>query len=827
METAQIASFAELLKQHRLAAGLSQEALAERAGVSARAISDLERSLHRAPYPDTIRLLAEALGLSSETRAKLIAAAVRQRGSTAAPPLAPDRAISRLPVPLTPLLGREHDEAGVFHLLQKAGVRLLTLTGPGGVGKTRLAIQVAAGLAADMPERVAFAELAGIRDVSLVLPAIVQAIGLRQDAGQSPLETVAAHVRDREALLVLDNFEHLAPAAEQVTALLAACPRLKVLVTSRAVLRVHGEQQFVVPPLTLPLSEASPPLEALARVPSVLLFVQRAQAVRPTFALSEENGPVVATICRRLDGLPLAIELAAARIKVLSPRALLERLERRLPILGDGPRDLPARQQSLRDTIAWSYALLPPGEQALFRRLAVFSDGCTLEAAETVCAGQAAASAALDAAAVFEGVVQLVDQSLLRVGEQSDGEPRFSMLETLREYGQEQLATFGEAVAMRQRHAALFLALAEETEPELRGARRGEWLRRLEAELANFRSALRWAQAETETTTGLRLAVGLWRFWFLTGRSREGRSWLESGFAVNAAIPDVLRAKALDASGALAHSQGDYAAARAFHEASLPLWRKVDNKQGIAGVLGSLGLVLKAEANLDEAAALMEEALGLWRELGDRTGIGMVLNNLSIVALERADYDRAEVLQIESMALKRQLGDTNGIAYSLNNLAECARYQGKYSAAETLLTEGLALARELGNKHLIAHLLHSLAVAAHHLGEPARAATAIAESFQLFRELEEQTGIALCLEAIAAAAGARHEDARATRLLAAAETLRSVIGSPLPPVDQSDRDSILTEARRRLRNEEFAAAWTMGQVAPLEATLAYAAGGGA
>lgn len=824
MELTLTVSFAELLKQHRIAAALSQEALAERAGLSTRAISDLERGLHRAPYPHTIRLLAEALGLAADTRARLIAAVVRQRGLPAALPAASGRAVSRLPVPLTPLLGRERDEAAVAQLLHQAGVRLLTLTGPGGVGKTRLAIQVAAGFAAELPESVAFAELAGIRDVGLVLPTMVQALGLRADGGRSPLETLAAHLRDRETLLVLDNFEHLAAAAEQVIALLAACPPLKILVTSRAALHVHGEQQFVVPPLVLP-PESPPPVEELAQVPSVLLFVQRAQALRPTFALSQETGPVVAAICRRLDGLPLAIELAAARIKVLSPKALLERLERQLPVLSGGPRDQPARQHSLRETIAWSYDLLPPREQALFRRLAVFTDGCTLEAAESVCVDRTPTPDGLDASAVFDGVVQLVDQSLLRVEEQSDGEPRFAMLETLREYGQEQLATYGEAVAMRQRHASYFLALAEQAEPKLRAAQRAEWLLRLEAEQANFRSALRWTQAQPGATTGLQLAVALWRFWFLSGQAREGRSWLESGLAASAALSPELRAKALDASGVLAHSQGDYAAAHAFHEQSLPLWRGAENPQGIAGALGSLGLVLKAEGELDRAAVLLEEALGLWRELNDSTGIGMLLNNLSVVAIERADYDRAEALQTESLLLKRRLRDTSGIAYSLNNLAECARYRRNYRAAEALLTEGLALARELGGKHLIAHLLHSLAMVAQQLGEPERAAALIAESFQLFQELEEQAGIALCLEGMAAAAAARHDDARAVRIFGAAAALRTAIGAPLPPVDQAERDSVLAEARHRLRHGDSAAAWAVGQALPLEATMAYAMDG--
>jgi predicted ATPase/DNA-binding XRE family transcriptional regulator len=822
MDTTLTASFAELLKQYRTAVTLSQEGLAERAGVSPRAISDLERGLHRAPYPDTIRLLADALGLDVEARARLIAAAVRQRLAIPAPP-EPKRAVSGLPVPLTPLLGRERDEESVMDLLMQPNVRLMTLTGPGGVGKTRLAIQIASGLSVTQPQCVGFVELAGIRNATLVLPTIIQELGLRVEPGRDLVEVVAAHVGATRSLLVLDNFEHLTSAAEQVTDLLAACPLLKIMVTSRAPLHVHGEQQFAVPPLALPSLETNPTLEALTQAPSVQLFVQRVQALRPAFSLSAETGQVVAAICRRLDGLPLAIELAAARSNVLSPKALLERLERHLPVLSDGPRDMPARQRSLRHTIAWSYDLLAPHEQALFRRMAVFTDGCTLEAAETVCADRTTVDSVLDAAAVFEGVVQLVRQSLLRVDDQGDDEPRFTMLETLREYGQEQLAAIGEAATMRRRHAAFFLTVAEQAEPHLRTPQRARWLVRLEAELSNLRSALQWAQVDKESGARLQLAAALWRFWFLTGRSSEGRSWLESGLAANPDVEGAQRAKALDASGALAQSQGNYATAHAHHGASLPLWREIGDKRGIAGALGSLGLVLKAEGELDQAAALLEESLALWRELGDTTGTGMLLNNLSIVALEREDYFRAETLQMESLALKRRQGDTSGIAYSLNNLAECARYQGNYTTAETMLTEGLGLARELGGNHLIAHLLHSLAMVALRLGDAAQAATFIGESFQLFRELEEQPGIALCLEGMAALAAARSDDVRAPRLLAAAEGLRVALGAPLPPADQAERDSVLEKARQRLPHRKFAAAWAAGQAMPLEATLAYAA----
>ena len=734
-----------------------------------------------------------------------------------------DTATNNLPVQLTSFIGREREMAEVKQRLSTA--RLVTLTGPGGSGKTRLALEVAGELVAEYADGVWWVEHDSLEDAALVPQAVATVLGVREEPGRALTETLTDYLQPRQVLLVLDNCEHLVEAcATLADTLLRACPELRVLTTSREVLRVNGEQEYPVPPLALPDPDQPPTVEALLQYEAVELFIQRAEAVRPSFVLHDANAPAVADICVRLDGLPLALELAAARIKLLSPRVMLARLEDRFKLLRGGARDLPARQRALRATIDWSHDLLDEDEQTLFRRLAVFIGGRTLEGVEVVCspmdAGDGLAPLQID---VLDGLASLVDKSLIQQEEGVDGEPRFTMLVTIHQYAAERLEGSGEAEALRRRHAAYYLALAEEAEAELRGPEQGMWLERLEAEHDNLRAALRWAQEIGEAETGLRLGGALWRFWYVRGYYSEGREWLAGLLALaRASKPTATRAQALNGAGLLAHEQGDYAAARSLYEESLAIRRELGDKRGIAISLNSLGHVVREQGEYAKARSFYGESLAIRRELGDKRGIAVSLNNLGNVAHDQGDYAAARSLYGESLAIKRELGDKRGIAISLNSLAEVVCEQGDYAKACSLYEKSLAIKRELGDKRGIAVSLDGLGLVARHQGDYVAARSLHGESLAIFRELGYRWGVLAVLEGFVALAAAQGQPERALRLAGAAAALREAIGAPLPPTYQAELERHLETAQQALGEQASATALADGRAMTMEQAIAYA-----
>jgi predicted ATPase/DNA-binding CsgD family transcriptional regulator len=616
-----------------------------------------------------------------------------------------------LPAPLTSFVGREREVAEVADLLRRPDVRLVTLTGPGGVGKTRLALAVAAELAPDFADGAAFVPLAPLADPALVLPTVAAALGVREAGDRPPAAGLVEALRERALLLVLDNFEHVLAAAPPVADLLAGCPGLRVLATSRVRLRLRGEREVPVQPLGLPDPERLPSVEELAEIEAARLFVERARDVRPGFALTEANAAAVSEICRRLDGLPLALELAAARTKVLPPAALLTRLERRLPLLTGGAADLPYRQRTLRDTIAWSHDLLSPEEQALFRRLAVFAGGCSLEAAEAAAGGLGAS--------VLDGVASLVDKSLVRAVDGLEGEPRFGMLETVREFGLERLAASGEEVAVRGAHAAWFLALAERPERSWKhGPDQARWLERLRAELANLRAALDWLDETGDAEAGLRLAAALVGLWFFLSHRAEGRGRLERALDRGIGASPAVRAKALWALGILEDFLGDRARAIPHLEEALALAREQRDGRGTAAALLSLALATLREGHADQAAELLAEAEAGFADLGDRAGIAVVRYSLGVLAHHAGALGRASALLEDALAIFRDLQALFGVEMTLMALGSLAADRGDHRRAARLFAEARHAA---GTKEALADWLARVATFALAVGQAERA----------------------------------------------------------------------------------------------------------
>jgi predicted ATPase/class 3 adenylate cyclase len=728
------------------------------------------------------------------------------------PPLSTlDARPNNLPAQPTPLIGREVEVGKAIRILSGDEVRQLTLTGPGGTGKTRLGLQVAAGLLDSFPDGVFSVPLAPISDPDLVASSIAQLFGL-QDAGSRPLvETLEEYLRPKGLLLLLDNFEQVLPAAPLVARLLESCPRLKVLVTSRAALRLRWETEFPVSPLAVPDPKQLLPPETLSQYAAVALFIQRAVAVKPDFAVNNENAPAVAEICHRLDGLPLAIELAAVRTKLFSPQALLSRLERRLPLLVGGARDLPARQQTLRGAIAWSYDLLDEGEKALFRRLGVFVGGFTLEAAEAVCSIEGATE--VDA---LDGTSALVERSLLLAEESSIGAPRFRMLETIREYAREQLDASGEAEAVRRRHAHYYREQAEAQESWAHG-----WH---EMEHDNLRAALDWAVEREEVETGLRLALALEGFWGTQGHLTEARRRLAHLVVSlpSATAYDELRARTLWTSGVYALHQGDYTGARDWLERSATIYRERGDQQGLGTVMWMLGRLAHEQGNYAGTGAAFEEFRALSESLGDRAGIGIALNELGALSHSLGDATAARPLCERSVEILREAGNWHALAESLDRLGRVLTASGDPVAAHDLHEEGLKLQREHGDNHCAAVSLRDLGRAAGARGDDRSAVGYYIESLNLRRWLGEMRGIAECFEGLASVACARGAPERAARLFGAGEAIREAIGAPMAPCDRAGYARSAEALRAQLGEEAFAAAWQAGRGMPLEDAIALA-----
>jgi predicted ATPase/class 3 adenylate cyclase/Tfp pilus assembly protein PilF len=726
---------------------------------------------------------------------------------------------NNLPLQPTPLVGREKEVSEVCNLLRSGETRLLTLTGPGGTGKTRLALQAAADLLEDFPDGTFFVQLATLTDADLFISAVAETLGVRETGEQALDDSLKNYLSERRMLLVLDNFEQVLEAAPTVTELLTVAPELKVLTTSRAPLGLYGEHEFPVPPLSMPDLKRPPPLERLTQYEAVGLFVERARALKPDFSITNESAPAVAEICVRLDGLPLAIELAAARIKMLPPRAMLQRLGSRLKLLTGGARDLPERQRTLRATIEWSHALLDEGERVLFARLSVFSGGRTLEAIEAICDAEGDLPVE-----TFEGVSSLLDKSLLRQEEGPGGEPRFVMLETVHEFAREKLRQSAEAEEIKRVHAEYFLNLAEEADPELRGPDQLQWLERLEAEHDNMRAALTWALEHKEVELALRLGGALWWFWWMRSHNSEGRRWLEAALVMDGRGSPEVRVMALAGVGYLGLEQGDLDRAKEVCEEGLELLAHEGREASEAKLilLAGLGWVVWEREEYEQAKQLFEESLAPSREMRDTWWLATSLSNLAVVSHFLGNSEKATELYEQSMDLFREQGDKRRLATCLNNLAMVVCSQGELGRAAKLIEEAVALLRELGARGVVSIGLCNLGWIALLQDDLGRAADLYRESLSLSWETGVNPVVQRTLEGLACVAGAEGEAQRAARLWGAAQTLHETKGIPRDTDFLDEADARISAVRLGMGEEAWEEAWRKGRGMTLDEAVSYA-----
>lgn len=725
--------------------------------------------------------------------------------------------LAQLPVLLTSLIGRERELATARTLLRDPSVRLVSLTGPGGVGKTRLASEIARCLATEFPEGSHFVPLAGVTDAASVAASIAWALAVREAPGQPVTEALLADLPHREALVVLDNFEQVDAAAPLVAALLAAGCGLKLLVTSRSLLRLTGEHHLPVLPLAGPDPTRMPPLDELMEMAAVRLFAERAMAATGDFVVTAANATDVAHACARLDCLPLALELAAARLRHMPLPALVARLERRLTLLVGGPRDSPVRLQTLRAAIDWSYAQLDPVQQTLFRRLSVFVGGWTIDAAEAV-AGDIEQSGC----DMLEHVSALVDVSLVTRSSSQDGEPRFAMLETIREFGREQLAESGDRGEIERQHSAFFLDLAAQAHEGIDGPEQRRWLTRLASEYDNIRAVLDRATEEADAETALKLGVSLWGFWVQRGHIAEGRQILKRALQIGGEFDPAVRVRAVYCLGILALDLFDATEAETHLRESLVIWRQVGNQDGVAAALTGLGLASLCLGHHAQARRQFEESLAIWSVLDDQSGIALSHYNNGRVATAEDDYERARALHESALTIRRQLGDANGIAYSLWALATVDCLMGRTVSAEDRYRESLAIFSEIGDRQGQVHILHGLADVAQQAGKDLEALRMYADALSLAQALGERSWMVGCIEGIAAVVARRGHVDRAVRLLGAAAPLRGTVATVSTPAERRGLEETLAIARRTLTNSAYAEAWAAGQALSLEQAMAEA-----